>query len=105
MNLLEVSNNKLEEYQTIIDELKNENNELLTELIETKLKAATYATETDEERKKTFSLKKKLQLYAERVATLEVTVAERLTSENTTTSNHGGDQKNSSSKSRWGRKK
>ena len=42
-----------------------------------------------------FYLKRKLQLYAERVATLEVTVAERLTAD-------GNEQKG---KSKWGKKK
>ena len=56
-------------------ELENENSLLLDELINIKMKYASLNMEFDEEKKKVFSLKKRLQKYAERVATLEVTNA------------------------------
>jgi chromosome segregation ATPase len=93
-----LENSQLEEIRTTVEQLQRENDELITSLIETKLQAACHASETDEERKKLFALKRKLQLYAERVATLEVTVAERMGTGNETADN--GDKK-----FRWGKKK
>jgi chromosome segregation ATPase len=92
-----LENSQLEEIRSNVEQLQRENDELISALIETKLKAACHASETDEERKKLFSLKRKLQLYAERVATLEVTVAERMAGNDT--------NENSEKKFRWGRKK
>jgi chromosome segregation ATPase len=56
----------------------DERDELVMQLIETKMQAASYAYETDLERKKVFALKRRLQIYAERVANLEVSIAEAL---------------------------
>ena len=49
--------------------------ELLTDLIATKMMYATLATDFDSERVKIFQMKRKLQWYAERVAALEVSSA------------------------------
>ena len=50
---------------------------LLQEHIDAKVQIATLAQEAEEERSKRFELKRKLQKYAERIASLEVIVAER----------------------------
>jgi hypothetical protein len=53
-------------------ELESENEELIEKLIEAKMECATVALECAEERRKLYTLKRRLQKYAERVASLEV---------------------------------
>eukprot|EP01038_Epipyxis_sp_PR26KG_P005754 gene5754-7944_t len=56
-------------------ELEMENDDILAELIEIKMKQADLALELDNERKKSFAMKKRLQSYAEQVANLEIAVS------------------------------
>lgn len=67
-------------------ELEEEAETLLADLIETKMKCANMALEVDDERKKVFVHRKRLQKYAERVAALEVSLASHSTSEYTVVS-------------------
>ena len=53
-------------------ELQQENDELVEELIESKLLCAELSTQFHEERRRYFALRKRLQRYAQRVAELEV---------------------------------
>lgn len=55
--------------QAAVDE---DNEDLIDELISTKINCANYASEFEEERRKNILNKRKLQKYAERVAALEV---------------------------------
>jgi chromosome segregation ATPase len=51
---------------------------IINELIETKMANATMSSELDQERRKNSNMKRKLQEYAERVASLEVAAAEAI---------------------------
>ena len=65
-----------ENHQQTLKEAQEEIAELISTVVESKLNAATHATEVDEVKQKMKALKQRLQVYAQRVATLEVAVAE-----------------------------
>jgi hypothetical protein len=72
-------NSSAQETKNALSEAQWEIDELVASVVESKMAAATHAFEVDDARQKMRAMKQRLQVYAQRVASLEVAVAEAST--------------------------